>query len=168
MVRRLLYAHSSLVLVTFRNDVEGQEPVKPRLFLLLVVLGGVVPLSALETETLLLFGGRNHEEFLGCLNCSPFDASSVCNSFGRHGNPFMNNSIWNSFGKYGNQFLTDSPWNQFASRAPVIVDGDGNFYGYFTKNELMPKRTRIQQFVQFLDVMDPSDLDRSRKLFCSE
>jgi hypothetical protein len=104
---------------------------------------GAAAVKALQggrEKALLLFYER---EFLGCLNCGPIDNASVCNPLGQHGNPLMTNSIWNPLGKYGNQLLAHSPWNPLASKAPAIVDKDGNFYGYFSANALLRQRTTI-------------------------
>jgi hypothetical protein len=127
--------------------------------------------TSLSAETpLLLFGGRDHKVFLGCLNCGHFEAGSVCNSFGEHGSQFSGESIWNPFGDYGSQFNSYSPWNQFASDPPVVVDHEGQFYGYFTANRMHLKRTRIEFFLIFLNNVDEvnEDLERARGLFCKE
>jgi hypothetical protein len=97
-----------------------------------------------QTKAFLLYGGKDNKTFLGCLNCGKFGATSVCNEFGSHGSEFASESIWNEFGTYGSEFSSDSPWNQFTSTAPVIVDGDGNFYGHFTANEFHANRARAQ------------------------
>jgi hypothetical protein len=123
-----------------------------------------------QTPELLLFGGDDHKTFLGCLNCGRFDPGSVCNRFGDHGSRFSSESIWNRFGNYGSRFSSYSPWNRFASDPPVIVDRQGNFYGYFTSNRYHPKRTEIKFFLVFLDNVDQvnEDLERARDLFCNE
>jgi len=136
----------------------------------LVVLALAATIAQAQTPELLLFGGDDHKTFLGCLNCSPFDSRSICNRFGDYGSPFSSNSIWNRFGHYGSRFSSFSPWNRFASDPPVIVDRDGNFYGYFTANRYHLERTKIKFFAIFLDNVDElyEDLDRARDLFCNE
>jgi len=94
----------------------------------------------LNAESLLIFGGKNHKTFLGCLNCNNFESKSIWNSFGKYGNRFNSNSIWNQFGNFGSEFSADSPWNEFASNPPIIVDKNGKFYGYLTRNEFKEKR----------------------------
>ena len=103
------------------------------------------------TPGLLLFGARGHDVYLGCLNCSPFASDSICNDFGKFGNPFSNDSIWQPFARFGNRFGAESPWNAYAAYPPVIVDREGNFYGYFTSNNAHPKRTTIASFAAVLD-----------------
>ena len=75
-------------------------------------------------KALHIYGGQDHDIYLGCLNCSDYNS----------------NSIWNDYGKYGNEYSQTSPFNSYASYPPVIVDIDGNFYGYFTINENHPNR----------------------------
>jgi hypothetical protein len=61
------------------------------LFVLLPSLAG-----AQEAE-LLLFGGDSHKVFLGCINCSKYDAASVWNAYGSHGSRYSAESIWNKY-----------------------------------------------------------------------
>jgi hypothetical protein len=103
------------------------------------------------TAKLMLFGGQDHQTYLGCLNSSEFASDSIFNEFGRNGSEFSSTSIWNQFGKYGSEFSTYSPWNEFALDPPVIVNQNGNFFGRFTVNKFHRQRTRIPDIVQFLD-----------------
>ncbi len=91
---------------------------------------------------LLLFGGRNHEEFLGCLNCYRSEPYSVWNDRREYGDPKNENSIWNQKGPYGSRTSSLSPWNPRSSNPPLVVDRLGNLYGYFTLNRSYPKRIR--------------------------
>lgn len=110
-----------------------------------------VPKPIPHASGLLLFGGQNHNVFLGCLNCSKYDSGSVWNKFGDYGSKFSDKSIWNKFGTYGSKFSDESPWNRFGQTPPVIVDREGNFYGYFTVNTLFPKRTLDAAMLQILN-----------------
>lgn len=136
--------------------------------MMVLMLPTTSQVSHAQTPELLLFGGKNRNTFLGCLNCSRFDTGSVCNQFGDQGSRFNSESIWNRFGEYGSQFSAYSPWNRFASDPPVIVDREGNFYGYFTSNRTHKQRTTIGFFLVFLDNADEvnDDLQRARDLFC--
>lgn len=131
---------------------------------------GLATVAAAQTPALLLFGGKNHKVFLGCLNCGRFDSDSVCNRFGDYGSRFSDKSIWNRFGGYGSRFEDHSPWNKFATAPPAIVDSQGNFYGYFTANRYHDKRTTDRSFLAFLNNADKvnQDLEEARKLFCDE
>jgi len=100
------------------------------------------------------------------LNCNANDAGSVCNANDVHGSIYGAESIWNQFGDYGSPFSDHSPWNLYASNPPIIVDRDGNSYGYFTKNRFASDRTQIRILVSFLDAVDASQLSSARDLFC--
>lgn len=132
-----------------------------------VVLLTLAGVGQAQTPALLLFGGKDHKVFLGCLNCGRFDSSSVCNRYGDFGSRFSDKSIWNRFGNYGSRFSSESPWNKFATDPPVVVDRDGSFYGYFTANRFHHRRTGIKLFRVFLDHGDEvnEDLQRARDLF---
>lgn len=100
----------------------------------------------------MLFGGANHQVYLGCVTCNKYHSESIWNQVGNYGNQFNPNSIWNKFGLYGNPYSQYSPWNPLASLPPVVVDQNGNFYGYFTANKLHPRRTTIPILVRLLNI----------------
>lgn len=93
---------------------------------------------------MLIYGGQNHDVFLGCLNCNDSDKNSIWNEFGTYGNSFNSSSIWNEFGTYGNNYNSYSPWNSNSSKPPVVVDKEGNFYGYLTVNENKSQRAEFE------------------------
>lgn len=99
----------------------------------------------------MLFGGVNNSVYLGCLNCSEYESDSILNTYGNYGNSYGPFSIWNLNGIYGSRFSQYSPWNQYASNPPIIVDQNGNFYGYFTVNKFHSNRTRIPAYLNFLE-----------------
>ena len=111
-----------------------------KLFFLVLI---IVSSTGLYSQALMLYGGTSHDVFLGYLNTNKFDSDSIWNQFGDYGSKFKTDSIWNQFGTYGSKFSSESPWNQFASSPPVIVDSDGNFYGYMTASRTNAKRTKI-------------------------
>jgi hypothetical protein len=92
------------------------------------------------SQSLSIYGGQNHEVYLGCLNCSSYDQSSIWNEYGTYGSSYNSISIWNSYGTYGSAYNVNSPWNPYGSNPPVVVDQSGNFYGYLTVNEMKSKR----------------------------
>jgi hypothetical protein len=94
-------------------------------------------------QTLYIFGGENHDVYLGKLNANDYDSESIWNEYGKYGNSYNSNSIWNEYGRYGNEYSQYSPFNEYASYPPVIVDMDGNFYGYFTINEYKNNRAEF-------------------------
>ena len=91
-------------------------------------------------KTLHLYGGKNHDVYLGCLNCSEYDTDSIWNEYGKYGSSYNSNCIWNEYGTYGSSYNSYSPWNSYSNDSPVVVDKDGNFYGYFTVNAYKDKR----------------------------
>lgn len=118
-----------------------------------------------QTKALLLYGGSDHKTFLGCLNCGQYDQGSVCNDYGK-GSEYNSDSIWNAYGTYGNSYSSSSPWNEYSQSAPVIVDKDGNFYGYLSANEYHNKRTRID-VLNSLTKLGAKDLSAAKKAFCA-
>ena len=125
--------------------------------------------SAQSTKVLLLFGGEDHKTFLGCLNCSALDSSSVCNQLGKYGSSLQSDSIWNSLGEFGSSLSKYSPWNSLSDSAPIIVDAKGNSYGYFSTNTLHRDRTQIGWLVAILDYQDDNDdLDKTRDKMCGD
>ena len=87
-----------------------------------------------QQPEVLIMGGRNQDEFIGCLTCGDFDSDSVWNKFSRHGwgNKF---GTWNQFGEHKGQFGSNSACNEFASNPPVLVDRRGNYFGELTVNQ---------------------------------
>lgn len=105
----------------------------------LSILFSIICLTS-YSQTLHLFGGSNHDIYLGCLNCDNYNSSSIWNESGKYGSNYNPNSIWNKYGKFGNEYNSESPWNSYGGNPPVVVDMDGNFYGYFTINKSKSKR----------------------------
>jgi hypothetical protein len=83
---------------------------------------------------LMIFGGSNHGTYLGCLNCSEYAADSVLNKYGSSGSPYSAESISNHYGQFGSKYSAESACNPYATDPPVIVDGDGKYYGKLTLN----------------------------------
>jgi hypothetical protein len=128
--------------------------------------GGAVS-HAQAPKALLLFGGDDHKTFLGCLNCVDTSPLSVCNDVGTYGSDISSDSIWNDIGTFGSDISTDSPWDDLSQDAPIIVDKDGNSYGYFSANSLHHDRTHIGWLVAILDYYDKTnDLDKTHKRMC--
>jgi hypothetical protein len=120
-----------------------------------------------QNKAFFLFGGEGHETFLGCLNCSDISPTSVCNNIGEFGSNIQPDSIWNDIGHFGSDISPNSPWNDIAQDAPIIVDKDGNSYGYFSANDLHHDRTRINWLVAVLDYFEKTkDLGKTREIMC--
>ncbi|HEX7729884.1 MAG TPA: hypothetical protein VF392_12655 [Terracidiphilus sp.] len=124
-------------------------------------------LAAQAPKALLLFGGEDHKTFLGCLNCVDTSPLSVCNDIAKYGSDISADSIWNDIGTYGSDISKYSPWNDLSQNAPIIVDKDGNSYGYFSTNDMHKDRTRIPWLVSVLDYYGKTNnLDKTRKKMC--
>ena len=83
---------------------------------------------------LMIFGGTGHKVYLGCLNCSEYATDSVLNHFGNHGSQYAMDSVFNRYGDYGSPYSDTSACNPYANDPPVIVDGNGKYYGRLTLN----------------------------------
>lgn len=104
--------------------------------LLLCILA--LPLSA---QILSIYGGKNHDVFLGYLNASKYDPKSIWNTSGTYGNKYNRTCIWNTNCPYGNKYSQYSPWNSAGSCPPILMDKSGNSYGFFTINKYKYKRS---------------------------
>ncbi len=102
---------------------------------------------------LLIFGGANHDVFLGCLTCSKYDAGSVLNDYGSYGSRYSATSIVNQYSQYGSRYSSESACNPYTSSAPVVVDRAGNYYGELTVNRYNAKRTQIGAALQWLAIV---------------
>lgn len=120
-----------------------------------------------SAEELLLFGGRGHDVFLGCVNCNEFNSESICNEFGA-GSEFKSDSIFNEFGNFGSEFSSASPWNQFSSSddVPVLVNRQGSFYGYFTINEFRSDGVEFSRDLKEMYEVADGDLGVVQNLLC--
>jgi hypothetical protein len=94
--------------------------------------------STPSTIKMMIFGGPDHQTYLGCLNCSEYAADSVYNQYGEHGSPYSSMSIWNHYGDFGTPYSTNSACNPYSADPPVIVDQGGNYYGRVTVNQYAP------------------------------
>lgn len=81
---------------------------------------------------LLIYGGENNSVYLGCINCSKNNSESIWNKNGDFGSTTNKNSVWNKYGDFSGKYSNFSPFNKYASTPPILVDKQGNFYGYFT------------------------------------
>lgn len=93
---------------------------------------------------LLIYGGKNYDDYLGKINANRFDSESIWNQYGKYGNCYNSQSIWNKYSTYGNKYNNCSPFNDYASNPPILVDKQGNFYGYFTSNKYKSQRANLK------------------------
>ncbi len=125
------------------------------LFITTIVL--LLSMSKSFSQTLHIYGGQNNETYLGCINCNTLDANSIWNEYGTYGNSYNSQCIWNEYGTYGNEYGNYCPWNSYATDPPIIVDENGNFYGYLTVNDNKSNRAN---FVLALTLYQYYDLIR--------
>lgn len=108
--------------------------------ILLVTILTMSVINLFGQKTLHIYGGKNNETYLGCLNCDKYNSSSIWNAYGTYGSKYNSNSIWNSYGTYGGEYNSFSPFNSYSNTPPIIVDKDGKSYGYLTTNEYKSDR----------------------------
>ncbi len=84
----------------------------------------------------LIYGGKDLKQFLGCIGCGTYTSNSICNRYGSYGSKYSSNSLFNKYSNFGSRYSKSSPWNTYNSsdNTPILVDGQGRFYGYFTSN----------------------------------
>lgn len=120
------------------------------------------------SQELLIFGGSGHDQFLGCFNCNKYDSDSICNEYGA-GNEYNSNSIFNEYGTFGNEYSSSSPWNEYSSSndVPVLVDRQGNFYGYLTINKYRSGAVGFSgDLAEIYEIAD-GDLEVVRTILCN-
>lgn len=94
--------------------------------------------SALKrVKKVMIFGGEDHKDYLGCLNCDLTSYDSIFNEVGPYGPGsgygFMADTLYSRgfMKKYGNtgfeSNLSACYWH--ATNPPAIVDEDGGYYG---------------------------------------
>ena len=104
----------------------------------------IINFSIVRSQELHLYGGKDHDVYLGCLTCDKYDSNSIWNTYGKYGNSYNKNCIWNQYGAFGNKYNSLSPWNEYSTESPVVVDKEGKFYGYFTRNKYRNKRANFK------------------------
>jgi len=129
----------------------------------LLAVGWSMPAGAQDVP-LMLYDGETGTEFAGCLNCSRYASSAVCNRYGEFGSRYSNTSIWNRYGQFGSRYETNSPWNRYGEGLRV-VDQSGNYYGRFTlaihgRSSLPLVQAIIEAYEQ------PEELGRLRDALC--
>lgn len=102
-----------------------------------------------SNQRLLIFGGQNNENYLGCM-CPDYQTDSVLNASGMHGSRHAPDSIWNRHGAYGSDFSDTSACNALASNPPAVVVDDGTFVGYLTLNQHLRSAITAPEVVQWL------------------
>lgn len=95
---------------------------------------------AYQTNKIMLFGGSGHKTYLGCLSCYGTSSESLFNEYGSFGSAYSSTSIFNNYSVFGSQYSMYSACNPYASDPPVVVDGNGIYYGRLTVNKYRSDR----------------------------
>lgn len=118
-----------------------------KLFLITILFFSYISIVS-ATDAILIYGWKNKDVFLGCINCSKNDDSSIWNKYGTYGSKYNDKSIWNKYWSYWDKYSDTSPYNKYASYPPVLVDYDGWFYGYLTVNTYNnPSNSSIAKYI---------------------
>lgn len=125
-----------------------------KLFILLLV---ALPLMiSAQTQSFKIYGGADHQTYLGKFDAPANDAESIWNQNGKFGNKNNALSIWNQKGEYGNPESALSPWAAPSAQSPVLRDDKGN--------ELPFSAACDNQQVQFVVMFYSNILDGSYNL----
>jgi hypothetical protein len=110
--------------------------------ILLVVLF-FISFDAKAQLKLKLYGGKNHDQFLGYITYIEDDElNSIWSEFSEYGIIHSAKSIWNEEGIYGSKTSDYSPFNINAKYPPQIRDKNGKSYGYLTINKSNPNQSQ--------------------------
>jgi hypothetical protein len=136
---------------------------------LLSLAFGAAPARA-TLNPLLLFGGPELEDFLGCVTCPASEFHSVWNAESDYGSPKHPKSIWNREGPYGSVDSPYSPWSRKPKSVPVVVDRAGNLCGNFVLDPAYPGRVTDGYLIWLLEAHDwiTEHLDQMRDEFRRE
>ncbi|MFT0547852.1 hypothetical protein ACMHYO_16175 [Allopusillimonas ginsengisoli] len=123
--------------------------------------------ASLAHAELMLFGGKGHDVFLGCVDCSPYSSNSICNESGQYGSEYRD-TIWNAYREYGSEYRDTSPWNPYTSskNVPILVNKKGDFFGYFTINEFRSDAVNFANSLKKMFENANGDLPVVRNLLC--
>ena len=125
-----------------------QTEANPTLRLLYYDKANILPASDLTQQRNysrgrkgLIYGGKDHKQFLGCIGCGNYNSDSICNTHGSYGSKYSQDGLFNKYSTFGSKYSRDSPWNSYSStrQTPILVDEQGRFYGYFTSNPYQTK-----------------------------
>jgi hypothetical protein len=96
--------------------------------------------TSVASVKLMIFGGRGHKTYLGCLDCSPSAYDSIWNNDGPYGScPLAADTLWchGLAADFGAPGLSSSysACSESADDPPVIVDHSGKYYGRYSVGE---------------------------------
>lgn len=94
-----------------------------------------IPITLPSGIDLFLVSNDNNNKYLGKLSSNKYDQESIFNKYGKYGSEYSSESVWNNYGTYGSKYSNYSAFNPYTNKPPLIVDIDGNVYGYLTVNK---------------------------------
>ncbi len=109
--------------------------------------------TALQAYKVMVYGGPADTTYLGCLNCFESDTESVLDPQGPYGSRGSATSIANPNGSFGSLSSPYSACNLFAADPPIIVDDQGNNYGWLTvdpSRAVDPSADAVQRWISRL------------------
>ena len=112
--------------------------------ILSLVLAIVFASNVFSQKILHIYGGKDHDVYLGCINCDKYNSASIWNAYGTYGSKYNSQSIWNKYGEYGGKYGTYTPFNSYSNTPPIVVDKEGNSYGYLTTNKYKSSRAEFK------------------------
>lgn len=115
-------------------------------------------LANMREPKLMIFGGRGHKVYLGCLSCDQIAPDSIFNKRGYYGRCpglLMGDNLFcrGLLSNYGSKGLVSntSACNSCASDPPIIVDEQGYYYGRFSITSICGHRDSVCAFGHFRD-----------------
>ena len=109
------------------------------------------PREPVDARKILLFGGKGHKAYLGCVVCDTED--SVFNDrgeFGKNGISLSGATLWGTLSEYRSMFSEFSACNRIAGDPPVVVYSDGEYVGRLTLNLARADAIKNEKIVNWL------------------
>lgn len=90
--------------------------------------------------------------YLGKITQNVLDPESITNVVGNYGSIVSPNSILNIVGNFGSVVSPLSPFNVVANDPPRVLDNNGNFFAYLSKNILKTPRIDPDELKSALNI----------------
>ncbi|MCL5261013.1 MAG: hypothetical protein M1561_04965 [Gammaproteobacteria bacterium] len=110
--------------------------------------------TSFGNNEVMIYGGTNHNVYLGNINPSKKAPDSIMNQSSKYGNSSSTISIRNKNGKYGSETSPFSACNKTATNPPILKDKYDYEMGYFSLNPNFERR------IVFLNILE--DICRNR------
>lgn len=97
-----------------------------------------------------LYSDDGEYNYLGKLVTGKHDTDGLWNEYSDYGGKFGKYSIWNKYSDYGDGYSRYSAFNKYASNPPLIVDDNGEIFGYLTEDKYQTDGYTILELYAFL------------------